>query len=673
MPNINIHEVDYTTAGASTVGTDIVYIPGYANQGPVNEPVLCETLDDFIATFGAEPYTFIESQAYPQDFSENAELTGNMYEKGDKEKSFIYAYQVLAHGLPVLYERVLPERKVGDHTVTADDVTAKAYIVNNEGTLSIVGKQPTIFMQDLSKTVVQAEGATEITLTDLSEYGSGRASRVTALYATDDNDNNIVIVSDSVTPANLIKQGDTNKTVVGTLSSKNITLNQGVVKTLKSVVYEGTTGISTENSVLTISAKEIGPKFMDISVSVETKTFTDDSDSVKYVSLHITDGATSETIEFTYDKSKVVLDRPSKIYYYTDITSKIVDFTNAVKVETLNASNKTSANLTIDSSYIQGDLFTVSDFYTTLLKDEFWNGDERLVVKSEYTLKYLTTGAYPVFEYTGLSTAGATISALMLKCATTRTDCVALIDHTNNTNRALTGTGSVYESAKEFFREMSADKTRPDSHGTIFTPWIRCNVALSGTPVDLPASFGYLTALGEAIKTSPNFLATAGVTRGVIPDLIEPCQKISAVIANKFQPEDDVAINAITNIKPYGYVIWGNRTGKNNALDNGLTATSFLNVRNIVSDISKLAYQTAVALTYEQNSGILWTDFVAGITPLLDRMVTGNGLSGYNIQRVDTTERAKIKAKIIVSPIEPVEDFDIEIALTDAGAEVETV
>ena len=673
MPNINIHDADYTTASASTVGTDIVYIPGYANQGPVNEPVLCETLDDFITTFGAEPYTFIESQAYPQDFSENAKLTGNMYEKGDKEKSFIYAYQVLAHGLPVLYERVLPERVVGDHTVTADDVTAKAYIVNNEGTLIIVGKQPTIFVQDLSKTVVQAEGATEITLTDLSEYGSGKASRVTALYATDDNDNNIVIVSDSVTPANLLKQGDTTKTVVGTLSNKKISINQGVVKTLKSVVYEGTTGISTANSVLTISAKEIGPKFMDISVSVETKPFTDDPDSAKYVSLYVTDGATSETIEFTYDKSKVVLDRPSKIYYYTDITSKIVDFTNAVKVETLNASNKTSANLTIDSSYIQGDLFTVSDFYTTILKDEFWNGDDRLVVKSEYTLKYLTTGAYPVFEYTGLSTAGATISALMLKCATARTDCTALIDHTNKTDRNLTGTGSVYEKAKEFFREMSADKTRPDSHGTIFTPWIRCNIPLSVSPMDLPASFGYLTALGEAIKASPNFLAIAGVTRGVIPDLIEPCQKISAVIANKFQPEDDVAINAITSIKPYGYVIWGNRTGKNNALDNGLTATSFLNVRNIVSDISKLAYQTAVALMYEQNSGILWTDFVAGISPLLDRMVTGNGLSGYNIQRVDTTERAKIKAKIIVSPIEPVEDFDIEIALTDAGAEVETV
>ena len=664
MPNINIHEVDYTTAGASTVGTDIVYIPGYANQGPVNEPILCETLDDFITTFGAEPYTFIESQAYPQDFSENAKLTGNMYEKGDKEKSFIYAYQVLAHGLPVLYERVLPERKVGDHIVTADDVTAKAYIVNNNSTLHIVGKQPTIFVQDLSNIQVQTVGATEIDLTDVSA-GSGKATRVTALYATD-NDGSIVIVSDKTTPANLVKQGSTN--VIGTLSNKQISINQGVVKTLKSVVYEGDTGVSTDNAVLTISAKEIGPKFMDIKVSIEEKTEVAD----KYVSMQITDGTTTETIDFTYDKSKVVLDRPNKIYYYTDITSKLVDFTNASKVETLNAVTKTSANLTIDSAFIQGDLFTVSDFYTTLLKDEFWNGDERLVVKSEYTLKYLTTGAYPVFEYPGLSMTGATISALMLKCATTRTDCGALIDHTNKTDRNLTGTGSVYESAKEFFREMSADKTRPDSHGTIFTPWIRCNVALSGTPVDLPASFGYLTALGEAIKTSPNFLATAGVTRGVIPDLIEPCQKISAVIANKFQPEDDVAINAITNIKPYGYVIWGNRTGKNNALDNGLTATSFLNVRNIVSDISKLAYQTAVALTYEQNSGILWTDFVARITPLLDRMVTGNGLSGYNIQRVDTTERAKIKAKIIVSPIEPVEDFDIEIALTDAGAEVET-
>ena len=38
MPKITILEKDLTTAGASELLSNIVYVPGYAITGPVNKP-----------------------------------------------------------------------------------------------------------------------------------------------------------------------------------------------------------------------------------------------------------------------------------------------------------------------------------------------------------------------------------------------------------------------------------------------------------------------------------------------------------------------------------------------------------------------------------------------------------------------------------------------------------
>lgn len=58
MPSIVIRERDLTSAGNLEVTTNAVYIPGYSNIGPTNIPTLCETLADFQAIFGSEPYMF---------------------------------------------------------------------------------------------------------------------------------------------------------------------------------------------------------------------------------------------------------------------------------------------------------------------------------------------------------------------------------------------------------------------------------------------------------------------------------------------------------------------------------------------------------------------------------------------------------------------------------------
>lgn len=363
------------------------------------------------------------------------------------------------------------------------------------------------------------------------------------------------------------------------------------------------------------------------------------------------------------------------------------------------------------------------------------NDTEGLIDKGEYSIKYLTSGANPSFKYTysnnkyDFAEAGAFVNE-MLSVAQTRGDCVALIDaprymtqttsttttvaYTDETDSVLTsgdgkdvyvetisetgiagedvglpliGEGSVWSAAQKF-----CDSAANLEYGAMFYPWAAYNTQAGYTyeldgeklritelsSVVMPASFGYLLSLGKSIKTNNNWLAVAGIARGQVPFISElkASKRLSNTIANEYQPRNGkTSINAITNIKPYGLTIWGNRTMKNNedtangGLD-GLTATSFLNVRNMVSDVKKTVYNAAKNLMFEQNSDVLWINFLAQITPLLDRLMSGQGLSNYKIIKKATKAKAKLEATIKLYPIYAVEEFEVTIELSDEDVSV---
>ena len=185
---------------------------------------------------------------------------------------------------------------------------------------------------------------------------------------------------------------------------------------------------------------------------------------------------------------------------------------------------------------------------------------------------------------------------------------------------------------------------------------------------NLPASFAYLLSLSNSIKTNANWYAVAGVTRGLVPNLLSVDQNITGAMAEELQSKDGISINPIVMIKPYGYCIWGNRTLNKNE---GLVASSFLNIRALTNDVKKVVYETARKLTFELNSDILWLNFKAEIEPTLDKMVSGNGLTNYKILRKATNKRATIEAVIRLYAVEAIEDWDITIELADNYISVE--
>ena len=251
-----------------------------------------------------------------------------------------------------------------------------------------------------------------------------------------------------------------------------------------------------------------------------------------------------------------------------------------------------------------------------------------------------------------------------------RQDCIAI----------LSATGAYTDVAEEFKTGKWEDK-----FAAAFAPEIKIpckqfdkELGLTGDFVTFPAGFGYLLAFATSTKHNPTWFAVAGNARGRSGYSMEPTYKYGTAAIDLFQSRDSgkVNINPICNIRPFGNIIWGNRTlcpvgNSGSDLQDDLVASNFLNVTNLVIDIKKKVYEACRKLTFEQNTDTLWSRFTAEIEPLLDSMVSGNGIEGYKLSKKEADVKAKMVATIRIVPIEAVEDFDITVEMGDAIEVVE--
>lgn len=344
-------------------------------------------------------------------------------------------------------------------------------------------------------------------------------------------------------------------------------------------------------------------------------------------------------------------------YYYKNITTKFVDINVLTESGT---PDETTSDITIKlengkDSFVLDSFYGIVDTSSTTL--------DILEDKNEYDIKCLTFGSYPTL-FVSNTQDGSLINKGMTKLktiASTRGDCKALIDVDN------------VEITSDWAKNISSDTILFDTNDTSkyctsIIPWGTYNIPNLDIVSVLPGSFAYLECLAKSLKTNADWYAIAGVNRGYVPNLIQLSYNVSGAIADALQSKDGVSVNSILNVKPYGYCIWGNRTLNKN---DGLTASSFLNIRTMTDDIKKLVYRVAKKLTFEQDSNILWLNFKAAIEPTLDKMVSDNGLADYKIIKLTTTKRATIACKIRLVAIEAVEDWDITIELADSYTTVE--
>jgi hypothetical protein len=725
MPRIEIIEKDETSAGAYAQNTDIVYIPGFVDISQkrlfnerreyigleAHTPTLFNTVKEFETLCGTQGARFTSSQSYPSKFDNKAtpQLSGEGFiEKGAIDPSYIMAKELLAAGLGVIYERV-----------NEDD--AIEYVEIKDKPANWDTNYSDYFTYGTTIKLINSPFApcwyTKLDLKDSLKAGSLDKKGDTILSETEKKK---VVTSKELCfeyPCTIKLPVDSDYKLKVMSGNTPIFANQetGVVSVGKNIPFkiEVSADEDTDNLAEDISSQltlliNVG----EANTHMIQKASYSDNDKLLSCALVDIDDENNDNIPLVFDQTYAIYD--GSIYYApaspeaalpyikTNITlnsSKVIqaaredwntvynNYYEEIKgyspVEEKDWDKAKQAGVYKETASI-----SVEEMYTAL--DSVFNtGDpDGLIDKGNYSIKYLTSGGYPVFEYDQNS-----LAAKMIELAEARGDCVAILDHTNNSSRTTNPSleASVYKTITNVNNQGMWSE-----FATMFTPWAAFsritadkddngkvlkstdNDPIIGlSTVELPGSFAYLITLADSIKTNANWLAVAGSARGVVQNLASGGMKskISNGTADNMQPRDGVSINAITNIKPYGYTIWGNRTLKNNGEKGNLTATSFLNVRNLISDVKKQAYTVARQLTFEQNNDVLWVNFKSLISSLLDRMQSGYGISGYKIVR-DTehekaSEKATVCAQIILYPVYAVEDFYITIVLKDDEISVE--
>ena len=387
-----------------------------------------------------------------------------------------------------------------------------------------------------------------------------------------------------------------------------------------------------------------------------------ESHLVKKTELPSTQGTPSETA-VAATKESIELAKKSRVMY--NIATRLIDLGFPVLVEGVTATKKT---ITVDKEKketVEVKEVAIPTDSINLLKD-----------KSLFDIRFLTSGIDVVNN------------ANLIGVANERQDCIALI------NLDETAAGFDYKVAtirKEFEKNSSV-------YAAGFTPWFYSEhptlikgvenlTEVASKPsteeaekVAIPAAYGYLFAYGRMLaNNAAEWQAVAGPERGIIPELSDVCYTYSyedveilqARAKDKLAALDDaadnvgVAINPIAWVRPNGYILYGNRTLKENDAKKKTTAQSFLNIRNGVNAIKKVMYDAGRTFVFEQNTEVLWINFRNYITPLLDRMQSSDGLLGYTFVKVATDAKARLKAKLTVIPVEAVEDFDLDVYLVD--------
>lgn len=392
------------------------------------------------------------------------------------------------------------------------------------------------------------------------------------------------------------------------------------------------------------------------------------------VNIVFSDKEKSETIEFSLDKNS---DK-----YFEAVVSDIITFdSKGISISDNLTEQKTAKELSYTD--IINPEFTVDNFYTKLYSEAGSNISsifDKIVDKATYNVKFITSGTYPIFDY--LKENKPVLMQYMLKCAATRGDCQAIIDYDieDRLESVYTKLNAEPYISSLAVADSSDYKTTADQYGQtentlkyghIIGPWGTYINSVISTDVKLPGSYAYLRALASSTKSNPNWYAIAGVTRGLVPDLMQLEEIITGAIADKVQAieKNTCSIIPIMYIRDYGYCIWGNRTLHYQEYED-LVASSFLNIRILADDVKKTVYEAARALMFETNSLQLWLNFKSKITPLLDKMITGNGLSDYTIRKEKTSKKATLKVVITLYAIEAVENFDITVEISDSVVEV---
>lgn len=605
MAKITIKEVDNSSAAVATGTENIVYVPGYATRGVTNTPTLVTSVAEFTKLFGTAPYVYKNDQYF-----DGTTASALVAKKGDYDKSYLYALELLKQGMPVLFERI------------SDGTGSKASTTIN-------------FVTKVRQATLDTEAGASYVAISTQVKDGWSLSKV--------NGDQLVAVSDA--------------TFSEDVEASTVTVNSTAEGITDEVLIIGTrNSTESEANSATIEAKYSGEYGKEITVSIRELTDEDQYPAEK-----------ERLFELLVNDIRYVVNFDIESDYY--IETKLADDVNV------------NVSVNVDEAYIKSNLYGIISKdnenldYTETTSDEMTFASVRTILmsgenedipspyyalkdKTIYDVKFITSSVYA-----SMDSEDSTIASLMMDCAATRGDALAIIDMAQGVDKD--SYLSIVDSAFPTTYVNGEDRNK---YATMIAPSVKVTLSSTKTKEWMPASYAYLYALASSVKDNPIWYAISGVVRGVISNFNDVEFVVDERISKEWQSETSISINPIQNVRPYGYCIFGNRTLYRNL--EGLKDSSFTNIRVLVNEAKKITLKAINRLMFESNDNVLWNNFKSLVEPTLQQMKTNRGITDYKITRLQTSKKATVEGIIKIMPVEAVENFDITFSLEDSTVTV---
>jgi len=287
-----------------------------------------------------------------------------------------------------------------------------------------------------------------------------------------------------------------------------------------------------------------------------------------------------------------------------------------------------------------------------------------------------------VVEANLMAMPGITVDALtkqLMSACEARADALAIIDidkvytpqyeQRASNFAARLGTGASAVASAFQLRGLNS------SYGCTYYPWVKIYDEINDASVWAPPSIVALGVMANTENRDALWFAPAGFNRG---GLTEGGAGISVLgVSEKLTSKErdtlyDASINPIASFPSEGIVVFGQKT-----LQVTPSALDRINVRRLLIYVKKEVSRIASRLLFDQNVQTTWERFVQEVSPFLERVKIGFGLSDFKVVLDATTttpdlvDRNIMYAKIFLKPARAVEFIAVDFVITNTGAAFE--
>lgn len=303
------------------------------------------------------------------------------------------------------------------------------------------------------------------------------------------------------------------------------------------------------------------------------------------------------------------------------------------------------------------------DIDESLVGAEIPNSLDFIKDKILYQPKFITSGGYTDDDVED----SHPIASALLELTRERQDCRAIIDLPIGT------LAKDYRAGAEAVQYQQNNDTELIPSGSMLGPW--CYMQVGSSQEWMPPSYAFLTTMGSALSHGDkSYTPKAGITSGVVGNVIKPEFEIGSSLSEDWQNDKKVNINPIMRLQGGSYVIAGNSTllAPDPTADT-INAFQESSADLAVIEIRRYIYNLATELQYQYNGTEAFETFSIRCAKFLETMISEGAMTNYNIINMSSDDEPRVlKIQVDVYLTPTIKKIQINLNVAYGSIEVST-